>query len=70
VSAPRRLAARDEWQGCSDATRAENLSGIVYNNRFLIRPTVTVKHLASHILGLLVRRIVADWPQRYGSPRS
>jgi Domain of unknown function (DUF4338)/Transposase DNA-binding len=61
-----RLAARDQWLGWSDATRAHNLSGIVCNSRFLILPTVSVKHLASHVLGLLVRRILADWPRRYG----
>ena len=32
----------------------------------LILPTITVKHLASHVLGLLARRIVADWQGRYG----
>jgi hypothetical protein len=67
VSAPAwRLRCRDQWLGWNDATRAHNLSGIVCNSRFLILPTVTVKHLASHVLGLLARRIVADWRQRYG----
>jgi hypothetical protein len=67
VSAPAwRLAARDRWLGWSDATRAQNLSGIVCNSRFLILPTISVKHLASHVLGLLTRRIVADWQHRYG----
>jgi Domain of unknown function (DUF4338)/Transposase DNA-binding len=67
VSAPAwRLAARDQWLGWSDATRAENLSGILCNSRFLILPSISVKHLASHVLGLLARRIVSDWQQRYG----
>lgn len=67
VSAPAwRLAARDQWLGWSDATRVSNLSGILCNSRFLILPTITVKHLASHVLGLLARRIVADWQGRYG----
>ena len=67
VSAPAwRLAARDRWLGWSDATRAENLAGIVCNSRFLILPTIYVKHLASHVLGLLTRRIVSDWQRRYG----
>jgi Domain of unknown function (DUF4338)/Transposase DNA-binding len=67
VSAPAwRLRCRDQWLGWNDATRAHNLSGIVCNSRFLILPTVTVKHLASNVLGLLARRIVADWRQRYG----
>ena len=67
VSAPAwRLAARDAWLGWSDSVRAANLSGIVCNSRFLIVPSVRVPHLASHVLGLLARRIGADWTQRYG----
>lgn len=67
MSAPAwRLGARDEWLGWSDATRGANLSGIVCNSRFLILPGVRVKHLASHVLGLLARRLGADWHQRYG----
>jgi len=67
VSAPAwRLAARDRWLGWSDATRATNLSSVICNSRFLILPTISVKHLASHVLGLLTRRIVADWQHRYG----
>lgn len=67
VSAPAwRLGARDDWLGWGDASRAANLSGIVCNSRFLILPGVRVKHLASHVLGLLARRIASDWQRRYG----
>lgn len=67
VSAPAwRLSARDEWLGWSDARRGEQLEGIVCNSRFLIVPTVVVKNLASHALGLLARRLVADWRRHYG----
>ncbi|MGH8444417.1 MAG: IS4 family transposase [Solimonas sp.] len=67
VSAPAwRLSARDDWLGWSDEKREEHLSGIVCNSRFLIVPAVVVKNLASHVLGLLARRIVADWRGRYG----
>ena len=31
------------------------------NTRFLILPWVVVPHLASHVLGLIARRIRADW---------
>lgn len=61
-----RLSARDEWLGWSDAERGKNLDGIVCNSRFLILPTVHVKNLASHALGLLTQRIVSDWRERYG----
>jgi len=60
-----RLRARDAWLGWTDAERAANLQGIVCNSRFLILPTVRVKHLASHVLGQLARRIAADWQTRY-----
>jgi hypothetical protein len=62
-----RLRARDAWLGWTDAERAANLQGIVCNSRFLILPTVRVKHLASHVLGQLARRIGRDWHQRYGT---
>jgi hypothetical protein len=61
-----RLRARDSWLGWSDAARGENLQGVVCNSRFLILPGVRVKHLASHLLGQLTRRIGRDWRDRYG----
>ena len=61
-----RLNARDDWLAWSDEDRAANLPGIVCNSRFLILPSVQVKHLASHVLGQLARRIGADWQHRYG----
>jgi hypothetical protein len=61
-----RLRARDEWLGWSDAERAANLQGIVCNSRFLILPTIQVKHLASRVLGQLARRIGRDWRDRHG----
>lgn len=68
VSAPAwRLSARDDWLGWSDEKRGAELSGIVCNSRFLIVPGVVVKNLGSHALGLLSRRIVADWRDRYGT---
>jgi len=61
-----RLRARDTWLGWTDAERSANLAGIVCNSRFLILPSVRVKHLASHVLGQLTRRIGRDWRERYG----
>jgi Domain of unknown function (DUF4338)/Transposase DNA-binding/Transposase Tn5 dimerisation domain len=62
-----RLGARDRWLGWDDATRAAELQGVVGNSRFLILPTVRVKHLGSHVLGQLARRIAGDWQQRCGA---
>jgi Domain of unknown function (DUF4338)/Transposase Tn5 dimerisation domain/Transposase DNA-binding len=61
-----RLRARDQWLGWTDAGRAEKLQGVVCNSRFLILPGIRVKHLASHVLGQLTRRIGRDWRDRYG----
>lgn len=61
-----RLAARDRWIGWDEQTRAKNLALVVGNSRFLILPTVTVPHLASHVLGLACRRLADDWQARYG----
>jgi len=49
-------------------TRAAGLAGIANNNRYLIPPWVKVPHLASHVLGLLARRIRNDWINKYGHP--
>jgi hypothetical protein len=65
-AAARRLRARDQWIGWDDVTRAENLHRLVNNSRFLIRSGVEVKCLASHVLGLALRRLPADWEARYG----
>jgi len=61
-----RVRARDQWLGWDDAKRGANLQGVVCNSRFLILPSVRVKHLGSHILGQLARRVRGDWQQRYG----
>ena len=60
------VAARDKHIEWSAAARERNLSRVVCNSRFLIAPTVRVKNLASHALGLAVERLAADWRARYG----
>lgn len=61
-------APRDRWIGWSAAQRAQGLSFIANNSRFLILPWVRVAHLASHILSQIAQRIAADWPRRYHHP--
>jgi len=61
-----RLRARDQAIGWSEEVRAANLSAVVANSRFLIVPGVEVPHLASHVLGLCVKRLPGDWEARYG----
>lgn len=61
-----RLNVRDDWIGWDDTQRSQGLQKIVCNSRFLIMPTVVVPGLASHVLGLALRRLRADWFTRYG----
>ena len=65
-AAARRLRARDQWIGWSEAARRENLHFVVNNSRFLLRPGVEVRHLASQVLALAARRLRGDWEKRYG----
>ena len=60
------LQARDAWIGWSESMRRGQLSRLVANTRFLILPSVRVPHLASHVLGMLVRQLPQDWEVRYG----
>ncbi len=63
-----KCAARDAWIGWSPAVRGRNLQGLANNARFLVVPWADVPCLASHVLGLLARRIRADWQAKYGHP--
>ena len=65
-SAAWRLEARDQWIGWSEPARQQNLSRIIANSRFLIVPYVKAPNLASHVLGMAVRRIRSDWRTHYG----
>ncbi len=64
-SAPRHIGCRDRYLGWTPEQRIKNLSRIVINTRFLILPWVKVPHLASHLLGLMARRIRRDWQEIY-----
>ena len=60
--------ARDHFIGWTPELRASNLHLITNNTRFLILPFVRVPHLASWILGRALRRLSADWQNKYGHP--
>lgn len=62
----KKLADRDAWIGWTDLERKRFRYRLLGNSRFLILPGVQIPHLASHVLGLAVRRLRADWIQRYG----
>ena len=59
---------RDEFIGWSAIQKQERLGQIVNNSRFLIQPFVRIPHLASWILGQIVRRLGRDWEAKYGHP--
>ncbi|MDR1519300.1 MAG: DUF4338 domain-containing protein [Planctomycetota bacterium] len=65
-SACYKLGPRDAFVGWDEATRIEQLPHLLNNNRFLILPWVRVRHLASHLLALSVKRVRADWERQFG----
>jgi hypothetical protein len=67
-SAPRHLGPRDRFLGWSAAARRQNVRFLAYNSRYLILPWVEVPHLASHLLGRMIRRLSAEWARLYGHP--
>ncbi|MHC4607950.1 MAG: Druantia anti-phage system protein DruA [Planctomycetota bacterium] len=60
------VQCRDNYIGWDAHTRKHNLNLTTNNMRFLILPWVRVTNLASHILGLICRRLGADWVNQYG----
>ena len=59
------LADRDGWIGWDDATRKQHLQRVVSMSRFLLRPTVRCRNLASQVLGMILRRVGKDFEARY-----
>ncbi len=64
-SAAWKTAARDSFIGWDSETRKVNINYITNNTRFLILPHVQIPHLASHVLGHVMRRIQKDWMNKY-----
>jgi len=67
-SAAWKCADRDAFIGWDRPTRERNLQRMTNNTRFLIPGWVQIPHLASHVLGLIARRIRNDWQAKYGHP--
>ena len=61
-----KCAVRDRYIGWEAAHRQAHLHLVANNMRFLILPWVRVRHLASHLLGLVARRVSGDWQGKYG----
>lgn len=67
-SAAWKTAPRDNFIGWNAKVRERNINFLTNNSRFLILPWVRIPCLASHILGLITRRIQKDWMERYAHP--
>jgi len=65
-SAAWKCRARDEFIGWTPEQRQERLHLVTNNMRFLILPVVKVAHLASWVLGQVLRRLSQDWQSKYG----
>lgn len=65
-SAAWKTIGRDKYIGWNTEIREKNLNCLTNNTRFLILPWIKVPHLASFILGSVLRRLNNDWLRRYG----
>jgi hypothetical protein len=61
-----RLEARDQWIGWTDEQQQRHQDRVVNLSRFLIRPSVHCRNLASHVLSMCLRRVAQDFETRYG----
>ena len=66
AASARRLKARDTWVGWDEACRRTHLHRVVGLCRFLIRPPVACRNLASHVLGRVARAVGEDFERLYG----
>jgi hypothetical protein len=66
ASAAWKVKGRDDLIGWSPETKKKKLHFVVNNTRFLILPWIRIKHLASKLLSLNLRRLCSDWESAYG----
>ena len=66
AGAAKAIGARDRWIGWGRQRRQQNLPWVINNTRLLIFPWVRIRHLGSHVLGQLARRVRQDWQARWG----
>ena len=60
-----KCAARDRWIGWDYAVQFDRLHLLSNNSRFLLLPGAA-RNLGSRVLSLCTRRLVRDWPVRFG----
>lgn len=68
ASAAWKVKDRDRFIEWDETTKRTHLHLIANNVRFLILPWVKIKHLASKVLSLALRRLSDDWNTVYGHP--
>lgn len=68
ASAAFRAPLREAHVGWDEATKRRRLHLVANNIRFLIPPWVRVRHLASKILAMNLRRLSADWQTVWKHP--
>lgn len=66
AAAALQLHARDRWIGWDHERRERHLGRVVGLSRLLIRPRVSCRNLASHVLGRVLRCVGADWEAVHG----
>ena len=59
------LRAREAWMGWSGGQRLAHLHRVLCLSRFLIRPGVHCRNLASQVLGRVLARLAEDFEARY-----
>lgn len=68
ASASFRAPLREDYIGWDENTKRQRQHLVVNNVRFLVPRWVQVKNLASRVLSLNLRRLSADWQERWGHP--
>jgi hypothetical protein len=68
ASAAFRAPLREAYVGWDETTKRRRLHLVANNIRFLILPWVRVRHLASKVLALNLRRLSADWQAVWKHP--
>ena len=68
ASAAFKVKSRDDYIGWDHETRRGRLHLVANNARFLVLPWIRVKHLASKVLALTLKRLNNDWQNAYHHP--
>ena len=66
AASARRLRARDAWVGWDEKRRGAHLHRVLGLCRLLIRPGISCRNLASHVLGRVTRVVGDDFECRHG----